>query len=146
MKILQRILDKVCKPTTAYAHCDIPCGVYEVDTMKHAVETIEAMTTKMLEQKHPECGNPDEKNYHDTLSRMVATKEEWAQRCKQELLILWTDHFKPEHLEKWPDLHDKIWKAAKLCSEVKREVNPEKVQQLKTAVDGIAEIFAASKR
>ena len=72
---------------------------------------------------------------------MVQVKEEHAQICKKELLILWTDYFKPEHLEMFPNLHETFWKAAKLCSRVKQEVSMEAAMQLKAAVEEIAEIF-----
>ena len=74
--------------------------------------------------------------------RMVHVKEEHAQKCKQELLILWTDYFKPEHLETFPTLHETFWKAAKLCSKNKQEVNAEAAQKLVAAVEEIAEIFS----
>jgi nickel superoxide dismutase len=77
---------------------------------------------------------------------MVMVKEEHAQICKKELLILWTDYFKLEHLEKFPDLHDKFWKAAKLCSKNKQSVDLKLAEELVKAVDEIAEIFAESKK
>ena len=44
--------------------------------------------------------------YLNTMSRYAAIKEEEAQKCKDELLVLWTDYFKPAHLETYPDLHE----------------------------------------
>ena len=60
---------------------------------------------------------------------------------KHELLILWTDFFKPQHLEANPDLHDTFWKAAKLCSACKVEVNLEHAQELMDACKKIHEMF-----
>lgn len=68
-------------------------------------------------------------------------KEDHAELCKKEILILWTDYFKPEHLEKFPDLHDLVWKTCKLCSDNKRAVDEEKAKELVEAVDKIADIF-----
>ena len=48
------------------------------------------------------------------MSRYAAIKEEEAQKC-DELLVLWTDFFKPQHLDANPDLHDTFWNAAKLA-------------------------------
>ena len=48
----------------------------------------------------------------------IRTKEEQAELAKHELLILWTDYFKPVHLEAYPDLHEVFWNAAKTCSVV----------------------------
>ena len=72
-------------------------------------------------------------------------KEEHAQLCKKELLILWTDYFKPEHIQMFPDLHEKFWKATKLCSKVKQEVDMEAAEQLRQAVEEIGQIFARAE-
>jgi nickel superoxide dismutase len=60
-------------------------------------------------------------------------------------MILWADYFKPEHLEKFPNLHDTFWKAMKLVSKNKQEVNKEAAQSLVKAVDEIAEMFHQTK-
>ena len=62
---------------------------------------------------HP-AGDAAATAYQNTLSRYIAIKEEQAQITKDELLILWTDYFKPVHLEQYPDLHTTFWQAAKL--------------------------------
>ena len=77
----------------------------------------------------------------NSVSRRIAVKEEHAQKCKQELLILWTDYFKPEHLEMFPDLHDTFWKATKLCSKNKQEVNMEAARELLEAAEFISSMF-----
>lgn len=81
------------------------------------------------------------RNYHNSMTRYVLVKEEQARKCKEEILILWTDYFKPEHLEKFPDLHDTFWKAAKLCSQIKQTVDEQVAKDLVAAVDKIADIF-----
>ena len=65
--------------------------------------------------------------------------------AKSELLVLWTDYFKPPHLDAIPDLHDKFWKAAKLCSAVKVEVSLEHANELMTAIKEIHELFWKTK-
>lgn len=79
------------------------------------------------------------------ISRFTQVKEEHAQICKEQLLILWTDYFKEEHLDMFPNLHETFWKAAKLCSTNKQEVNMQAAQDLQKAVDEIAEIFERTK-
>ena len=81
----------------------------------------------------------------NTRSRFIAIKEEQAQVAKQELLILWTDYFKPPHLEANPGLHDTFWNAAKLCSQNKVEVNVDAAQALVDTIGEIHNIFWASK-
>ena len=76
---------------------------------------------------------------------MVVEKEEQGEIAKRELLILWTDYFKPEHLDKFPDLHDKVWKTAKLISKCKQSVDMKAVEELKTATHEIAHMFEETK-
>ena len=62
-----------------------------------------------------------------------------------ELLVLWTDYFKPPHLEQYPNLHTTFWKAATLCSAVKVEVSVEHAGELMDAIKEIHTIFWATK-
>lgn len=128
----------------AEAHCDAPCGVYDPASARIAAEAALSMTKKILDLKAPEGGEAATA-YYNTLTRYIAVKEEQAQEAKEQLLILWTDYFKPVHLEKYPDLHDTFWKAAKLCSAVKVEVSLEHANELMEAVKKIHGIFWATK-
>lgn len=141
-------LDSVSPPGKAFAHCDVPCGVYETDSAMWAVTTCMKLVEKLQALAHPKEGDHhhDDLEYQNTVTRAVMVKEEYAQICKEQLLILWTDYFKPEHLAKWPELHEKFWKAAKQCSVVKRTVSVDEVKKLETMVKEISEIFKASKQ
>ena len=136
MKI-SNFLIKFLPTRPVYAHCDIPCGIYDPHSAQLAAKTV----LKMV-QKIKELDSSDRNNF----VRMVMVKEEHAELCKKEILILWTDYFKPEHLEKFPDLHDLIWKTAKLCSENKRFVDEVKATELIEAVNTIADIFEQTKK
>jgi nickel superoxide dismutase len=124
----------------AEAHCDGPCGVYDPSSARIAAEAALSMTKKILAMEV--LGTPA---YHNTVARYVAIKEEQAHLAKSELLVLWTDYFKPQHLEAYPDLHTTFWKAAKLCSAVKVEVSAEHAAELMDAIKEIHEIFWATK-
>ena len=123
------------------AHCDGPCGVYDPASARIYAEAVLSMTKKILDLD-PEAGDHKTAN---TLSRYIAIKEEQAQKTKEDLLILWTDYFKPVHLEKYPDLHDTFWEAAKLCSACKVEVSLEHATKLLTTVEKIHNMFWATK-
>ena len=139
--------DDVIAPATAHAHCDIPCGVYEPDSMTWAAETVSKMMEKLLALQAPKEGDMQGRlEFVNTAARMVEIKEKFAQKCKEEILILWTDYFKPEHLAKFTDLHEKVWKATKQCSTVKRGVSLEEAAKLKEMVADIADIFRKSKQ
>jgi len=134
------------KNIKASAHCDGPCGIYDPSSARIAGETVVSMTNKMLGLKCPEVENADAMaSYLNTMSRYTAIKEEEAQRCKDELLILWTDYFKPQHLESFPELHEIFWNAAKLCSSCKVEVSVQHCAELMEAIEKIHNIFWSTK-
>ncbi|OGZ97638.1 MAG: superoxide dismutase, Ni [Candidatus Sungbacteria bacterium RIFCSPLOWO2_02_FULL_54_10] len=141
---------KILPAVGAQAHCDIPCGIYEPASAKIAAMTILRMVLQIGEL-HPPVGFPMKfdyavmKSFANSMMRRIAVKEQHAELCKKELLILWTDFFKPEHLEKFPQLHDMFWKAAKLCSTNKQDVSEEHARELIVAVDDIAKIFYEAK-
>ena len=133
------------KQIEASAHCDGPCGVYDPASARVAAEAVQSMTKKMLtlaENHSADCGSAA---YINTMSRYAAIKEEEAHKCKEELLVLWTDFFKPIHLETIPDLHNTFWQAAKLCSACKVEVSEQHAQELMDAVEEIHNMFWAAK-
>ncbi|HTK37399.1 MAG TPA: superoxide dismutase, Ni [Pyrinomonadaceae bacterium] len=131
---------------TAEAHCDGPCGVYDPAQARVEAESVLQLTKKILDLKIPDGGDAKASiAYNNTLTRFIAIKEERAELAKHHILVLWTDYFKPAHLEKYPDLHDTFWKAAKLCSACKQEVSLEHAQELMDAIKNIHEIFWATK-
>lgn len=130
---------------TAHAHCDIPCGIYDPSTAKIAADTIAKMVEKIEGFAKEIALKGDDLTARNNFIRSVQVKEEHAQICKRELLILWTDHFGPEHLEKHPKLHDMFWKAAKLCGKNKQIVDAQAAAELQAAVKGISDMFWASR-
>src|SRR5258708_5283347 len=115
--MILQIISRFLPSQPVYAHCDVPCGIYDPKPAQIAAATVLKMVQKIQEVDH------DNKTINDrnTLVRAIWTKEEHARKCKEELLILWTDYFKPEHLDIFPNLHETFWKAAKLCSKNKQE-------------------------
>jgi len=123
---------KFIKPV--YAHCDLPCGVYDPAQAK-----IEAQSVKAIMDKYEGL---DEANK----IRAIMIKEERAELVKHHLWVLWSDYFKPEHVEKYPDLHDKFWKATKQASECKHHLESKEGQKLLDMIDDIAKIFWETKK
>ena len=117
-----------------YAHCDLPCGVYDP-----AQAQIEAKSVKAIMEKFDGL---DEANK----TRAILIKEERAELVKHHLMVLWADYFKPEHIEKFPDLHEKFWLAIKQASECKHHVEVEHGQKLLEMIDEIADIFWQTKK
>jgi nickel superoxide dismutase len=141
-----QFLNQQRRAEPAEAHCDGPCGVYDPASARIAAEAAVSMTKKIAALEPP-AGNDGAAwaAYLNTLSRYVSIKEEQAHLAKEELLVLWTDYFKPPHLEAWPNLHNTFWKATKLCSAVKVEVSVTHAQELMEAIEEIHNIFWATK-
>lgn len=126
------LLSSFIKPV--YAHCDLPCGVYDP-----AQARIEAQSVFEIQKKFQ--GLNDENK-----ARAILIKEQRAELVKHHIWVLWSDYFKPEHLEKYPQLHDLVWKTTKQASECKHHSEPEVGQKLVEMIDAIAEIFWETKK
>ena len=130
-----KAIDKVYPAKIVYAHCDIPCGIYDPHAAQMAAHTVIRMVKLLTEAQ----GDPHK------MARLTKVKEEHAELCKHEIRILWGDYFKPEHVEKYPDLHELVWKVMKLGSKARQEVNLQAAEELLETVNKIAEIFWETK-
>ncbi len=128
-------LARLLPAVTVYAHCDLPCGVYDPAQARIEAESVLAIMKKL-------DGNTDA----DFRTRALIIKEERAELAKRHLWVLWTDYFKPEHLEKHPNLHDLFWRATKQAGECKHHSEPAEGQKLLDLIAEIAAIFAATKQ
>lgn len=138
---IKRLADRILPIGSADAHCDVPCGIYDPRDAIQAAQTVVRMT-ELIEA----LGAPSSVADHNSFVRYVQVKEEHAAKAKNDILVIWTDYFKPEHLEKWPDLHTKVWNACKLGGYVKQHVDMGKAQEFKSALEEIGEIFWESKK
>ncbi len=136
---LLRGLDALRPATTASAHCDGPCGVYDPASARIAGEAVLSMTKKLLDLDMSADGA------HNTYIRFVAIKEQEAEEVKRQLNILWHDYFKPNHLEEYPDLHTTFWNAAKQASACKTSVSLDAANELMSMIENIHNIFWATK-
>lgn len=117
-----------------YAHCDLPCGVYDPLQAK-----IEAVSVNKILEKYPSLSEEDK-------WRAVRIKEDRLELVKHHLWVLWTDYFKPEHLQHHPDLHDLFWRATKQAGAVKKTTDQAESKKLLDLIDEIATIFQATKK
>ncbi|HET7488803.1 MAG TPA: superoxide dismutase, Ni, partial [Acidimicrobiales bacterium] len=116
MPILARLLelaDRLSPPATASAHCDLPCGVYDPAQARIEADSVQ----KIIEKYHASSDEAFK-------ARCIVIKEARADLAKHHLWVLWTDYFKPEHLEQYPDLHDLFWKATKAAGQCKQTTDP----------------------
>ncbi len=133
--MLGRILTSLFPTITARAHCDLPCGVYNPMQARIEAESVRAIIAKYQSS-----------NDEVFRQRAVLIKEQRAELVKHHLWVLWTDYFKPEHVEQYPQIHDLIWQATKLAgaSGAKGGMDPDVAQQLLDKIEEISEIFWAT--
>ena len=135
MRLLARLLEPAA---TAYAHCDLPCGVYDP-----AQARIEAESVRAICQKYADNADPEFR------TRCIDIKEERSELVKHHLWVLWTDYFKPPHFEKYPQLHELFNQATKLAGGgggAKASTDPAKADELLGKIDEIAKIFWETKQ
>ncbi len=119
------------KPSrTAHAHCDLFCGVYDpAQAMIEAKSVLNSVT-----------------KYHASdddvfRARAIAIKEERAELVKHHLSVLWTDFFKPHHVEAFPNLHDLFWRTIKQAGDAKKSMDPAVSEKLIELIGEVSDIF-----
>jgi nickel superoxide dismutase len=129
------LMDRISPPEQVHAHCDLPCGVYDP-----AQARIEAESVKAIQEKYQGSDDPV---FRD---RCILIKEERADMVKHHLWVLWTDYFKPPHLEKFPELHGLFWEATKAAGATKSSIDPATGQKLLDLIAEIDKIFWETKK
>lgn len=132
---------KLTSSSKAYAHCDIPCGIYDPHHAQLAALTVVRMADLIAETK---TAHADHDHTHD-LARAVMVKEEHAELCKKEIRVIWGDYFKPEMLEKYPELHALVHSIMQAGSKAKQNESREHGVKLLELVNLFAEIFWETK-
>jgi nickel superoxide dismutase len=128
--------------TVVYAHCDVPCGIYDPAGAQQAARTVARMV-ELIGQIDPASTAVADRN---KFIRCVTVKEQHAELVKHEVQVIWSDYFKPEHLDAVPDLHAKVWNVLKLASKNKQSVDTEAAAQLEAAVKDFADAFWSTKK
>jgi nickel superoxide dismutase len=138
------ILEALLRPSrVVHAHCDLPCGIYDPTQAKIEAESVKAIQTRYQD---PEKFKTKAETVDDYRARCLIIKEERANLVKEHLWVLWTDYFKPEHLEKYPNLHELFWKATKEAGLAKKSQDPQQGQGLLDAIAEIDKIFWETKK
>ena len=126
MSMRSAILRFLEPTTTVQAHCDLPCGIYDPEQAR-----IEAESCYRVIEKYAASEDATFR------TRAIAIKEERAELVKHHLDVLWHDYFKPEHLEKVPNLHDLFWQANKQVSKVKASTDLADAKRLLELIDQV---------
>ena len=124
----------------AYAHCDIPCKIYDP-----AVSLIAALSVVRLTDILLEIGDLNSLDNQSKLARVVAQKEDEAQKVKDEVNIIWGDYFKEPQLEAFPETHEIVHGIMRLGSKCKQEVSREAAEELLQELNRFVDIFWKTK-
>ena len=144
---LVNVIDKIFSPRTVYAHCDIPCGIYDPHAAQLAAHTVIRMTN-MINDLNDSSEKPnfeERKKIISQISRLTEVKEEHAELVKHEIRILWGDYFKKVFVKDYPNLHENVHEVMMLASNAKQAVDEKVANDLLEAVQKIAEIFWNTK-
>lgn len=142
MKILLRSLSKLLSTYTAYAHCDIPCGVYDPHNAQMAAHTVLRMT--QLIDEIGKMKNPTAED-RSKFVRCVKVKENHGELVEEELGTLENDYFKEEHFAKFPNLKKLIEEAVKLSIKTRQTIDIAACEDMLETVMQIAEVFYKTK-
>jgi len=147
MYLLSFFIDKFFLEKTAYAHCDIPCGIYDPHNAQMAAHTVIRMTQLIGEvsASSPEPPFEEKKKIISQVARLTHVKEEHGHIVEEELGTLENDYFKEEHLSKFPNLKKLLAKGVSLSIKTRQNIDMSQAEELLETVMQIAEIFYRTK-
>jgi nickel superoxide dismutase len=133
------VLDRLFHFEVAHAHCDIPCGIYDPHQAQVAALTVIRMVDLMADLV--KGAQKDNAEFHNSMSRYIAVKEEHAELCKREVRVIFGDFIKKEHVEKYPELPTLVHKIMQAGSKARQSASREAALDLLAQVNRFAEIF-----
>jgi nickel superoxide dismutase len=144
---LDRLLDLVVPPRAVYAHCDIPCGIYDPHDAQLAALSVLRMDQllKELPKIGPNSTPEERETYGSKLARITIVKEAHCERLKNDVRIIWGDYFTPDHVKQHPTLHETVFKIMKQVSKARQGTNTADAEELLKNVQEFAEIFWKTK-
>jgi nickel superoxide dismutase len=140
---MRSTLEALLRPRrVVHAHCDVPCGIYDPAQARIEAESVKAIQERYQDADGKKSASESAEDYR---TRCLLIKEQRADLVKHHLWVLWTDYFKPEHAEKYPNLHQLFWSATKEAGLSKKSQDPAQGQKLLDQIDEIAKIFWETK-
>ena len=132
--IISNLKDKLTIENV-YAHCDVPCGIYDPHLAQVSAFTVLRMINLIaaLDKNAPD--------YTHKYARYTAVKEEHAEQVKHEIRIIWGDFIKPENLEKYKDLNSLVFGIMKKGSAARQGIDEAQAKALVDDVNKFATVF-----
>ncbi|HTV22540.1 MAG TPA: superoxide dismutase, Ni [Polyangiaceae bacterium] len=129
--------------STARAHCDIPCKIYDPGPILIDALTVVRMIDILEDwrQHRPD----DDIAFMNTIARAVAQKEEHAAKVKDAVRVIWGDYFKAPQFQQYPQTHELVHQIMLKASAARQGIDRENALALVGLVNEFAEIFWATK-
>jgi nickel superoxide dismutase len=140
---LLKSIDSIRPFSIAKAHCDIPCGIY--DPTPAQIDALTVVRMMDLMAALTEGNDNSSPNFHNSMSRYVAVKEQHAEKAKHEIRIIWGDFIKAPHIEKYPELPELVHEIMQSGSKARQTADRDHGLALVGAINKFAEIFWAIK-
>ena len=131
---------KLLPEKKAFAHCDIPCGIYDPHHAQLSAHTIIRMTQFLSEIKRED----ETKAEHD-IARVTHVKEEHVEILEKELNTLRDDYFKEEHFKEFSNLNNLFVSTLKTVGKARQNIDIKAAEDVLKGVQEIAEIFYKTK-
>lgn len=146
MHVINFLLKKI-PHEVIYAHCDIPCGIYDPHNAQMAAHTVIRMN-QMIEEVSASSKEPpfeERKKIISQVSRLTHVKEEHGHLAEEELGTLQNDYFKEEHFKEFPNLKELLENGVKLSIKARQNIDLKSSEELLETVMQVAEIFYKTK-
>ena len=132
----------IFQPTKAFAHCDVPCGIYDPISAQLSALSVVRFLDLILELGEPAgCSIAEQSR----LMRLVLQKESHATDVKTQVNIIWGDYFKSSHIERHPELPSLAHLIMQSASSCKQTNSVEEGRSLLELVNQFAELFWSTK-
>lgn len=140
MKILS-LITNILPTQTVFAHCDIPCGIYDPYPAQIAAHSVIRMTQLLQEAEK----DSDDVAREHKVARFTKVKEDHAEIAKHEVRVIWGDYFKEEHIKEYPQLHELVFNIMKAASKARQNIDMTAAEELLSKIQEFSEIFYKTK-
>lgn len=135
-------LDAICEFSSAQAHCDIPCKIYDPQ-----IAQIAALSVIRFMDLIQELADKDSLTLAEQaqLGRLMQEKETHAANVKEEVRVIWGDYFKQPQFDQFPNTNELVHSIMLTGSACKQNIGREHGEKLLSLVNEFAASFWATK-
>jgi nickel superoxide dismutase len=138
------LINRLFPQEDAFAHCDIPCGIYDPHYAQVAALSVLRMVQLIEAMEAPAMDKGARDKYMHALARYTTVKDASAELVKHEVRIIRGDFFKADNSPK--DLGETVDAIMKTASKARQNIDKEAAEQLLDLVNRFAEAFWAAKK